>query len=165
MCESASVFTGVTLDAPDPQDAAPIREASTSGLETPAQEPLALDPPPKRPDMAPQAAEKAESAPGNGTDADALDPLDAAPMRETLAPGLDTPAQESLALDAPPPNRPEPGAAPQALEKPRSAPGNGIGEAWERPLGGASFVSPAVAGPGAFRRVNVRATPNGMAAC
>ena len=30
---------------------------------------------------------------------------------------------------------------------------------------GASFVSPAIASPAAFRRVNVRATLNGVAAC
>jgi hypothetical protein len=74
------------------------------------------------------------------------------------APSLETPTQEPLALDAPPADHPE--TAPQEVEKSESAPGNGGSVAWGRPLGGASFVS-----PGAFRRVNVRATLNGVAAC
>ena len=82
---------------------------------------------------------------------------------EAFAPGLEPPTQESLALDAPPTNRPE--TAPQAAEKVESAPGNGAGAVWQTPLGGPSFVSPAVVSPGAFRRVNVRATLNGVAAC
>ena len=154
---------GAGAEASDPQDAAPIRgEGSASFLETPAQESFALDAPPtNRPEMAPQAPEKSESAPVNGMGADALDPQDAAPMRETFASGFDTPAEESPALDAPPTNRPE--TAPQALEMAQIPPGNGMGAAWA--LGRASFVSPAVASPGAFRRLNVRATLNGMAAC
>ena len=76
------------------------------------------------------------------------------------APGLVH--EDRLALDARL-NRPE--TAPQEVEKSESAPGNGGSVAWGRPLGGASFVSPAVASPGAFRRVNVRATLNGVAAC
>ena len=155
---------GIGADAPDPQDAAPIRdEASSSFLETPAQESLALDAPPTScPEMVPQALEKAQILPGNGVGARA--PQDAAPVRdEPPAPGLETPAQEALALDAPPADHPE--TAPQEVEKSESAPGNGGSVAWARPLGGASFVSPAVASPGAFGRVNVRATLNGVAAC
>jgi len=156
---------GAAPDASDPQDAAPIGgEASASFLETPAQESFALDAAPTdRPEMAPQAAEKAESAPGNGGAAEASDPQDAAMRGEAFAPGLEPPTQESLALDAPPTNRPE--TAPQAAEKVESAPGNGAGAVWQPPLGGPSFVSPAVVSPGAFRRVNVRATLNGVAAC
>ncbi len=150
---------GAARDAWDPEDAAPIRgEASASGLETPAQEFFALDAPLNdRPEMAPQAAEEAESAPGNGAASEASDPEDAAPIPdEAFASGLETPAQESLAFDASPANRPE--TAPQELEKAQIPPGNGTVAAWA--LGGASFVS-----PGAFRRLNVRATLNGMAAC
>jgi len=141
-----------------------MREAFAPGLETPAQESRVFDAPPtNRPDTAPQALEKAQIPPGNGMGADAPDPQDAAPMRETFAPGLDTPAQESPALDPPLTDRPE--TAPQALERAQSAPGNGRGGTWARPPGGASVVGPAVASPGAFRRVNVRATLNGVAAC
>ena len=163
------VFTGVTMDASDPQDAAPMRETFAPGLETPAQEPLAVDAPlTNLPDMAPQAAEKAQIPPGNGAAPDASDPQDAAPMREAFASGLETPAQESLVFDAPPTNCPE--TAPQAVEKAQIPPGNGRGGTWARPPGGASVVGPAVASsivasPAAFRRVNVRATRNGMAAC
>ncbi len=155
---------GAASDASDPQDAAPIRgEASASGLETRAQEFFALDAPLNdRPEMAPQAAEEAESAPGNGAASEASDPEDA--PRSLMKPSrpASKPAQV-LAFDAPPANRPE--TAPQELEKAQIPPGNGTVAAWARPLRDASFVSPAVAGPGAFRRLNVRATPNGMAAC
>ena len=50
-------------------------------------------------------------------------------------------------------------------QKGEFAPGNGMGAGWARPLCNASFVSPAVASTGAFRRVNVRATLNRVAAC
>ena len=112
--------------------------------------------------MAPQALEKAQIPPGNGAARDAWDPQDAAPIRgEASASGLQKPAEESLPLDAPLTDRLK--TAPQQLEKAESAPGNGMGARWARPLG-ATLVSPAVADPGAFRRLNVRATLNGVAA-
>src|SRR5271157_3889183 len=78
----------------------------------------------KRPEAAPQVFEKAAAR--NGAVPDASDPQDAAPIRdEASASFLETPAQAPLALDAPPPDRPE--TAPQELEKPQSAPGNGMG--------------------------------------
>ncbi len=180
--EKAAPGKGAAPDASNPQDAAP------------AQEPPALDPPPTDrpqlpscdaspchpresggPDRQPQASPTGSHVTPmsaavrwtpvfTGVTMEAPDPQDAAPIRDEASSSfLETPAQESLALDAPPTNRPE--AAPQELEKAQSAPGNGRGGTWARPLGGASFVSPAVASPAAFRRVNIRATPNGMAAC
>ena len=153
---------GMGAEASDPQDAAPVRDEA-SGLGTPAEAPLAPDPPPAdRPETVPQPFGIARIAPGNGAAWQAPDPQDAAPIRnEAFASGLETPAEESLAIDAPLNDRPE--AAPQALEKPQIRTANGMGAAWA--LGGAFFVSPAVAGPAAFRRVNVRATQNGIAAC
>jgi hypothetical protein len=58
--------------------------------------------------LAPQALEKAQTPPENGVAPYASDPQDAAPIRdEVSASGLETPAQESFALDAPPMDRPE----------------------------------------------------------
>ena len=78
---------------------------------------LALAPPPmKRPEMAPQALEKAQIQPGNCVGAGASDPQDAAPnCGEAPASSLETPAQGLLALDAPLNDRPE--MAPQVFEK------------------------------------------------
>ncbi len=111
---------------------------------------LALDArPTNRPETAPQAVEKAESAPGNGAALAASQ--DATAMRdEVSASFLETPAQE-FALDAPPTDRPE--TAPQELEKAKSAAGNGSGFGSLRPAGRGSREQSSV---GARRRAGAR---------
>ena len=77
-------------------------------------------------EMAPQAIEKAQSAPGDGLTPEASLPQEPSPVRdEASACFLETPMEASPELDAPQADRPE--TAPQALEKAQSAPGNGVG--------------------------------------
>ena len=170
--DKAESAPGNGAEVSDPQDATPMRdEASASFLETPAQEfasmrrrPIAWTWRRKRPKSLnwrwPDFLYSAiEMAAANDRASEVSHPQDAAPARkEAFAPD-DTPAPEFSA--APPADRLE--MAPQELEKAESAPGNGMGAEWARPLG-ASFVSPAVASLSALRRVNVRATLNGVAA-
>ncbi len=92
-----------------------LDEAVESRIAAPAQDARAPDAPQiERPKMAPQAPEKAQSAPGNNMVLDSLD--------EAFA-SLADPAQAASAPDAPQIERP--GTAPQAIENPRFATQNG----------------------------------------
>jgi hypothetical protein len=144
------------------------REAApqaASRLVTPPYGPLALDAPlDDRPENPPQRLEKIESTPEIGLPAEASNAQDAAPERwEAFAPRRAAAAQGPRACDAPPTDRPT--IPPQGIEKIEFRPGPGwAAEAGPAP-GGASFVSPTFLTPFGVKRRNVRATPNGVAAC
>ena len=144
---------GAGADASDPQDAAPIRD------EAPLPSSKRLRKSFSRSTRRRRVARKwrrkrlkrLKSGPEMAWAPDALDPQDAAPMRdEPLASGLETPAQElPRSTRRPPITRKR---RRKSLKWLKSHPEMAGASAWGRP-GRASFVSPAVASPGAFRRV------------
>jgi hypothetical protein len=145
--------------------------ASEPRLEAPAQSPLALAAPPRAcPEMAPQTAEMLQSAPADGAHCRAQSmtaprpgqrpgPTDGTESRSEAA------ADTSPTVQAPPTS---PQMAPEPLDTNETAPANGgvAGEALtqlERELASGIYAPPST-NPDGSRRVNLRATPNGVMA-
>ena len=119
-------------------------DESFAFLAGPAQAPSAPDAPQiVRPETAPQAPEKAQFAPENGVAPD----LSAEPFLSPLAASAQNPPADGTLLA---------GQTEIWLR-------NGVGAQSPRPS--ESFISLAIGNPNGFKRLNVRATPNGVAAC
>jgi hypothetical protein len=142
--------------------------AFASLLDPADQTPLAVEASLAGRQMAPQRLEKIESGPGNGMASEAPDPQDMVQRRDgALASALDPAGQTPLAVEAPPAG---PEMAPQKLENMEPAPGLGMAAEGSNPQDMAPaccepLVSPTAANPSGVRRVNLRMTLNGVAAC
>jgi hypothetical protein len=145
--------------------------ASEPRLEAPAQSPLALAAPPRAcPEMAPQTAEMLQSAPADGAHCRARSMTAPRPGQRS-GPTDGTESRSEAAADTLPTvqaPRTSPQMAPEPLDTNETAPANGgvAGEALtqlERELASGIYAPPST-NPDGSRRVNLRATPNGVMA-